>query len=641
MMEEMTAIAQNWSEVSAFMERTRSPWPDALVLADWAWWGRRAALGLIGMLPGRQRLARRWGWREHRVRHFLESRGGSSEGTSGLPRLTPDHQSSRSEDDSRGAVHETNGSRTLTTPHWDSDQGGLTGSKGQSSSSPQSELIHAGQNTSDIHPTADSELPKRDAQGAASSSLPGVIDASARNCVIRQEKDPEDNQESRRTQLAAPDSTARSTSRAPNGPREAASSTPEPGFPSVERLKSGALEAPMPATQINSSRSAEPTSRKYSTSGSNLPDSSQTPPGPQRRSQAETQLGQDADRVNMQESNTFSPSDDSSAPATLIGPSAQLKPSVSNTIPVFSGVGAGSALTSYSNKPLAKPAIAQKFSQVAPEAPVSGTEVDILLSSLSSFNTLSIDLSRDLFEERMQQKSDSPHAPALREFLRLLKRWSGDEAPKDRRWSIQPAQDVDWFLLEIVPCPEAASLDLVAALKDWDDYLERTVRATSAAEKARFPRIWKTALRKQIALKARWEANAARGKSHEGGEPKSGQGSGTAQRNPRASSAGHGKAAAGANPASRSASNASAARAESISSGAGAGGGHTGGVANGSGGANDQPPARPGRETWYWGTWEDGTPMGYPLESKNSNAIPQEWLDEHPGFIEELLARDW
>ena len=38
MMQELAVMAQNWMKMADFMEKSRAPWPETAVQADWAWW---------------------------------------------------------------------------------------------------------------------------------------------------------------------------------------------------------------------------------------------------------------------------------------------------------------------------------------------------------------------------------------------------------------------------------------------------------------------------------------------------------------------------------------------------------------------------------------------------------------------------
>lgn len=371
---------EKWPSVAAVLGQSHQPWPEAAIQADWAWLQGQVTVGTLRTVPGRLSLAKRWGWRENRVRRFLE--GAAAPLADGSAALS--HRSGMGDVRvaSRGPAQEA------PAPH-----------PAATRTSPGSSVVNTG-NISDLNRVTPSSHP---------------------------------------TTTSAP----------PVHPMGTSSS---PGSTSVSPQKIKTLDAQL--------TSVPPASHQGAT---------RSHPG-----QAQRLVNSGGSSENARASGTVNTRNVSAIPSTPI---------------------------------------AEAFSSRVECGAVSGTQVD-LLSSLTarSINT-AIELERAR-EERMLANVDSPLAPAVREFLRVLKRWSGDEAPADRRWRIKPAEDVDWFMLEIVPTPEAATLDLFAALKDWDEYLERTARATSANDQLKFPRIWKTALRKQIQLKAAWEAKHKKDPKH-------------------------------------------------------------------------------------------------------------------------------
>jgi hypothetical protein len=64
--------ADVWASVVAMLELTDHPWPDALARADLAYLRAEAADGSRGRAPGRDLLARRWGWTPYSVRALLD-----------------------------------------------------------------------------------------------------------------------------------------------------------------------------------------------------------------------------------------------------------------------------------------------------------------------------------------------------------------------------------------------------------------------------------------------------------------------------------------------------------------------------------------------------------------------------------------
>jgi len=113
---------------------------------------------------------------------------------------------------------------------------------------------------------------------------------------------------------------------------------------------------------------------------------------------------------------------------------------------------------------------------------------------------------------------EAPPRPATAEGLRwlqLLERWSGVEAPTDRRWQVKPDDDLAWFTSQVLPSV-AKGVDISAQLDRIDCWLEGEARKTS---KSKF---WKTIGGAKNGTK-RWLLNAkgspVNGHTHKAADP--------------------------------------------------------------------------------------------------------------------------
>jgi len=95
---------------------------------------------------------------------------------------------------------------------------------------------------------------------------------------------------------------------------------------------------------------------------------------------------------------------------------------------------------------------------------------------------------------------ESGPTPEASAFLGLLNRWSGPEAPNSRRWRVDRARDLDWFLRLLPEIPDG--VDIIGEIRGVDDWLEGKARdhGKPGGTKAKFwtSAGWKRGLRRWL-----------------------------------------------------------------------------------------------------------------------------------------------
>ena len=83
--------------------------------------------------------------------------------------------------------------------------------------------------------------------------------------------------------------------------------------------------------------------------------------------------------------------------------------------------------------------------------------------------------------------------PIVQRFLALTERWSGDDAPPDRRWLVKRSRDLDWWLGKL---PGWADRDVLSELDRIDNWLEGQARTMASGRKSKFwtPSGWKSGI---------------------------------------------------------------------------------------------------------------------------------------------------